>query len=270
MRLAFVGGGTMAEAMVASLLRKGVASPGEIAVSDVLEARRDYLHKSYGIVVTAENQAALQGAEMAILAVKPQNLPGVLEELKGKLTREQVVLSIVAGASIKSIVGGMRHEAVIRAMPNTPGQVGLGITVWNATEAVLEGQRKVAATVLEALGQQVFVPDEKLIDMATALSASGPAYVFLFIEALIDAGVYLGMPRELARQLAVQTVVGSGTMLGESGKHPAELRDMVTSPGGTTAEALLALEDGGFRAAVMNAVVAAYEKAKLLGEESQR
>ncbi len=270
MKVGFIGGGTMAEAMIAGLLKSKAARPEELAASDVLEARRSYLHKTYGITTVSENSAAIAGADVAILAVKPQNLPQVLEGLRGRLSASQAVLSIVAGAPIGSIAQGLRHDVVIRAMPNTPGQLGVGITVWTATEKVGEGHRQLARAILASLGQEVSVPDEKLIDMATALSASGPAYVFLFIEALIDAGVYLGMPRDLARQLAVQTVVGSGTMARESDKHPAQLRDMVTSPGGTTAEALLALEEGGFRAAVMNAVVAAYEKAKLLGEQAQK
>ena len=268
MKLGFVGGGTMAEAMMAGVLKNGVASPADIIASDVLEARRDYLRSAHGVTAVADNAEALQGADLVVLAVKPQTLPEVLTGLRGKVSPGQAVLSIVAGASIKSIVKGLQHEAVVRAMPNTPGQIGAGVTVWTATPKVRSEQRKAVGRLLAALGVEIAVPDEKLIDMATALSASGPAYVFLFIESLIDAGVYLGMPRDLAHQLATETVLGSSRMVIESGKHPAQLRDMVTSPGGTTAEALLALEEGEFRATVMNAVIAAYEKAKQLGEET--
>ena len=259
----------MAEAMLAGLLKSGVASADDVAASDVLESRRDYLRSSYGVSVVADNVEALEGAGLAVLAVKPQSLLQVLNDLKGKLSSKQAVLSIVAGASIENIAKGLQHEAIIRAMPNTPGQIGAGITVWTASPQVRDEHREMARSLLVALGQEVAVPDEKIIDMATALSASGPAYVFTFIEALIDAGVYLGMSRDLARQLAAQTVLGSSRMVLESTTHPAQLRDMVTSPGGTTAEALLALEEGEFRATVMNAVIAAYQKAKDLGEEGR-
>ena len=268
MKLGFIGGGTMAEAMLAGVLRNGAATPGDIVASDVIKERRDYLHTTYGITVVPSNAQAVEGAELGVLAIKPQNMADVLAKLKGKLPTDLVVVSIVAGASIKSITRGLQHQAVIRAMPNTPGQIGAGITVWTATPQVTVHHRQSARSLLSAMGQEVSVPDEKLIDMATALSASGPAYVFLFIEALIDAGVYLGMSRELAKQLVTQTVLGSSTMVRDSTAHPAQLRDMVTSPGGTTAEALLALEEGGFRATVMSAVIAAYEKAKELGKET--
>jgi len=270
MKLGFIGGGTMAEAMIAGVLKSGVAAARDVVASDVLESRRGYLRSTYGIGVTGDNGEAAKGAEIAVLAVKPQNLPEVLAGLRGKLGPQQAVLSIVAGAAIKTLVAGLQHRTVVRAMPNTPGQIGAGVTVWTATPEVREEQRKDAARVLAALGQEVAVAEEKLVDMATALSASGPAYVFLFIEALTDAGVYLGMSRDLAQKLAVQTVLGSAAMAQTGGKHPAQLRDMVTSPGGTTAEALLVLEAGGFRSTVIEAVIAAYEKAKRLGEEAQR
>ncbi len=268
MKLGFIGGGTMAEAMMNGVLKSGAATPGDIVASDVIKERRDYLHATYGITVVSSNAEAVEGSELGVLAVKPQDMADVLAVLKGKLAANLVVVSIVAGATIKSITKGLQHQAVIRAMPNTPGQVGAGITVWTATPQVTEQQRQSAKSLLSALGEEVSVPDEKLIDMATALSASGPAYVFLFIEALIDAGVYLGMSRELAKQLVTQTVLGSSTMVRDLKAHPAQLRDMVTSPGGTTAEALLALEEGGFRATVMSAVIAAYEKAKEMGKET--
>ncbi len=260
----------MAEAIVGGLCKQGTVAPGDIVVSDVLEARRDHLRQTYGVTVVADNREAVSGADVAVLAVKPQQLKEVTEGLRGTLGPRQTVLSIVAGAAIRTIASGLGHDRVVRAMPNMPGQIGAGITAWTATPQVDEEHRAAARKVLSALGVEVEVPDEKLIDVATAISGSGPAYVFLFIEALIDAGVYLGMSRELAHRLAVQTVAGSGTMASGSGQHPAVLRDQVTSPGGTTAEALLALEAGGFRAAVMQAVVAAYEKAIELGAETRK
>ncbi len=268
MKLGFVGGGTMAEAMIAGVLRRGAASAKEIVASDVLASRRDYLRQKYGVRTVEENALAVAGAVVAVLAVKPQQLGQVLAGLKGRIRPSQAVLSIVAGAPIRAIAAGLGHDRIVRAMPNTPGQIGAGITAWTATPKVTKAQREAAKAVLAALGQEVEVAGEKLIDVATALSGSGPAYVFLFIEALIDAGVHLGMTREVAHQLAVQTVAGSAAMAAQTAEHPAALRNKVTSPGGTTAEALLVLEEEGFRAALMNAVAAAYEKSVQLGKET--
>ena len=256
----------MAEAILTGVIKAGAASPGDIVASDVVEARRDYIAATHGVATTSDNVEALKEAEIAVLAVKPQNLGEVLAGLTGKGAPGQAVLSIVAGASIRAVSAGLGHDRVIRAMPNTPGQVGAGITVWTCTGSVTATQRQAAAGILQALGEEVAVQDEKLIDMATALSAGGPAYVFLFIEALTDAGVYLGMARDLAARLAAQTVLGSARMVLETGQHPAQLRDMVTSPGGTTAEALLQMEEGGFRATMLKAVTAAYRKARALGD----
>ena len=269
MKLAFIGGGAMAEAMIAGVLRNNVAAPGGIAVSDVADARRKHLQSAYGVSPFADNAACTRGADLVVLAVKPQNAAEVLANIKDAVTPKQAVLSIMAGVTIAAITRGLGKDAVVRAMPNTPGQIGAGMTVWTATSAVTAAQRDAAAQVLSALGKQFPVPEEKYLDVATAVNGSGPAYAFLFIEALIDAGVYLGLARDLARELAVQTVLGSATMVAQSGQHPAVLRDMVASPGGTTVEALLVLEDQGLRATVMKAVIAAYRKSKSLGEDSK-
>ena len=255
----------MAEALIGGILGAGLAAPDDIRVCEPVESRRAYLEAKYRLKAFANNLEAPRGSELVLLAVKPQNLGEVLSELSGGLQPENTVVSIIPGATITTLTTGLKHSAVIRVMPNTPAQIGAGISVWTASPDV--PQARVAATgdILRTLGEEVYVPDEKLIDMATALSASGPAYVFLFIEALIDAGVYLGMGRDMARKLVLQTVLGSTRLVQESGRHPADLKDMVTSPGGTTIEALLALEKGGFRASVMQAVIAAYEKSKALG-----
>ncbi len=255
----------MAEALIGGVLQARLSEPGDVSVGEPVKARRDYLKDKYGLRAHATNAAALDGAELTVLAVKPQSLPEVLSGLRGDVSADNAVLSIVAGARMATLVDGLDHAAVVRVMPNTPAQIGEGMSVWTAAPEVPEA--KVAATrdILRTLGKEVYVPDEKLIDMATALSASGPAYVFLFIESLIEAGVYLGMARDLARTLVLQTVLGSTKLVEDSGRHPADLKDMVTSPGGTTIEALLTLEEGGFRASVMNAVIAAYEKSKALG-----
>jgi pyrroline-5-carboxylate reductase len=188
-----------------------------------------------------------------------------MEEIAGGMRADVAVVSIVAGARMDALMRGLKHPAVIRVMPNTPAQIGAGMSVWTAAAEVSGAKIEATRLMLQTLGAELYVTDEKLIDMATALSASGPAYVFLFIEALIDAGVYLGLSRDVARQLSLQTVLGSTQLVKETGRHPADLKDMVTSPGGTTIEALRALEDGGFRASVFAAVSAAYEKSKALG-----
>ena len=237
-------------------------------VGEPAEARRQALERKHGLQAFARNSEAVDGADLVVMAVKPQNLPEALSELNNGLGRETAVVSIVAGANMDTLTQGLNHSAVIRVMPNMPAQIGAGMSVWTASPDVPEARVETTRDILRTLGEEVYVPDEKLIDMATALSASGPAYVFLFIEALIDAGVYLGMPRDTARKLVLQTVLGSTKLVQESGRHPAELRDMVTSPGGTTIEALAALEEGGFRASVLQAVIAAYEKSRALGEKS--
>ena len=257
----------MAEALVGGILDARLATAKEISVGEPVESRRAYLEEKYGLEGHVRNTDALDGADMVVLAVKPQNLPEVLSGLNGGLARDLAVVSIVAGAKMETLVSGLGHSAVIRVMPNTPAQIGAGMSVWTAAPDVPAAKIEATRQILQTLGEELYVADEKLIDMATALSASGPAYVFLFIESLIDAGVYLGMPRDMARKLVLQTVSGSTKLVQESGLHPAEPKDMVTSPAGTTIEALLALEKGGFRASVLQAVTAAYERSKALGEE---
>jgi pyrroline-5-carboxylate reductase len=176
----------------------------------------------------------------------------------------------VAGSRIKVIAEGLGHSAVVRVMPNTPAQIGEGMSVWTATSSVGEQQRAQAQTILKALGEEVYLDDEDYLDMATALSGTGPAYVFLFMEAMIDAGVHLGFSRRVAEQLVLQTIRGSVDFARQLVAHPAELRNMVTSPGGTSAEALYQLEKGGFRTVLSRAIWAAYQKSKYLGELSSK
>jgi len=254
----------MGEAMVKCLLTEKIAAPQDIIVSDVSRLRRELLSREYGVGVLADNRRAVENADLIILAVKPQNLPRIMGEIKG-LGLEQLVLSIVAGATLSSLCQGLNHPFVVRAMPNMPAQIGVGITIWTATaETVQKQKRELARTILGALGKEIYVDDEKYLSMATALSGSGPAYVFLFIEALVDAGVHIGLPRDMSRELVIQTMFGSTRVVEKTGKHPADLRNMVTSPGGTTTEALLQLEKGGFRSLLIEAVAAAYKKAECL------
>ncbi|MBI4499510.1 MAG: pyrroline-5-carboxylate reductase [Chloroflexi bacterium] len=265
LRLGFIGGGVMGEAMIRGLLEHHVCTPDRLVAADINEGRCRHLALTYGIHAYPLNRAALDGTDVVVMAVKPQNLREVASELRGYLGPQQLVLSIIAGTATTTLVQELDHPLVVRVMPNTPGQIGRGISVWTATAAVNERQRQATQTVLAALGEAVFVPDEKYIDMATALSGSGPAYVFLFLEALIDAGVHIGIPRDLAVRLSLQTVLGSAELAQATGRHPAELRNMVTSPGGTTTEGLFKLEAAGFRALITQAVVAAFEKSLALG-----
>ena len=202
---------------------------------------------------------------MVILAVKPQRLHRVLEELKGSLHQEQLVVSIVAGARIQTIADQLLHASVVRAMPNTPAQVGEGVTAWTASPEVSEKQETQVRAMLNALGKSVHVENERQIDMATALSATGPTYVFMVMEALVDAGVHMGFSRHVAQELVHQTMLGSVLFAMESHKHPAELRNMVTSPGGTSAEAIYQMEKGSLRTVLSKAVWAAYQRAQSLG-----
>ena len=266
MKLSFIGGGKMAEAIVHGVLAGKLAAPGDIAVGEPVAERRAFLKGEFGVSPVADNLEAASEADLLVLAVKPQDLGTVLAQLKGSLGPEQAALSIVAGARMSTLSQGLAHDAVVRVMPNTPAQVGSGMTLWTCSSGVSEAQREMTKAVLSSVGEEIYVSDEKYMDMATALSASGPAYVFLFVEALIDAGVYVGMPRDMARTLALQTVFGSTRLVMETGRHPAELKDMVVSPGGTTAEALRVLEEQGGPAAIVAAVDAAFRKSVQLGQ----
>ncbi|MEI6186009.1 MAG: pyrroline-5-carboxylate reductase [Dehalococcoidia bacterium] len=268
MKVAVIGGGTMGGALVKSILRARLAAKGDIIVSDVSRERRELARKKYGVAVSDDNAAAVKGVDAVILAIKPQEMDGVMEQLSGKL-RSQLVISIAAGVSLETICRRLRYGSVVRAMPNTPAQVGRGMTVWTSSKELAAGKYDTARLILASMGEELHFADEKYLDMATAISGSGPAYVFLFIEALIDAGVHIGLPRDTAQKLVIETVAGSAEAMKKMSKHPAELRNMVTSPGGTTSEALLRLESGGLRSLVVNAVTAAYEKAKSIGVKQQ-
>ena len=265
MKLAFIGAGVMGEAIIAGVLDRAVVSPADIAACDISAGRRDHLAKTYGVRVAAEAAAVSSQSDIVMLAVKPQEFPAAGRALNSNLNGKQTVMSIMAGVPIDAIRSALKHEAIVRAIPNTPAQIGEGMTVWTATEAVPDSARESVRAVLSVLGQEIYVADERYIDMATAVSSSGPAYVFLVIEALIDAAVHIGLRRETAVPMVLQTVLGSARYALETGKHPAELRNQVTSPGGTTTEGLMELEEAGVRAAFLHAVEAAYEKAKTLG-----
>ena len=265
-KIVFIGGGNMGEAMLSAILDKGLALPQAISVSDTSETRRQHLGQKHGVAVMSSNRLAVEGGDVVVLAIKPQNLAEVMAELNGQLKPTQLVLSIIAGARINTLRLGLNHSCVARVMPNTPAQIGEGMSVWTATTEVTEQQKGWAASILGAMGKEIYIDDEKYIDMATAVSASGPAYVFLFVESLIDAAVSIGLPHEMAQELVLQTLLGSSHFIRKSGKEPVELRRMVTSRGGTTEEALLQLQEGGFSDLLKRAVIAAYNKAKKLGD----
>jgi len=266
MKIAFIGGGAMGEAMLSAILDRGLAIPESVSVSDISQSRRQHLGQKYSVAVLSNNRQAIDSGDIVILAIKPQNLAEVMAELSGQLKPGQLVLSIIAGARINNLCLGLNHRLVVRVMPNTPVQIGEGISVWTATAEVTKQQRRWVGSILGAIGKEIYVDDEKYIDMATAVSASGPAYIFLFIESLVEAAVHIGLPRDMAQELVLQTLLGSGRLVQKSGKEPSELRRMVTSPGGTTAEALLQLEKGGFSDLILQAVIAAYNKARRLGD----
>lgn len=258
--LAFIGGGAMAGAMIGGLLNSHTVDAKWITVSDPHTDRAKDLESRFGITTTTDNLAAARGADIVILSVKPQMLRFVFRDLCGKLRKDALVLSIIAGARIDSMTRGLKHPSAVRSMPNTPAQVAEGMTVWTANGATSPAQRADAQAILRAFGKELYVADEAFLDMATAISGSGPSYVFLFMEALIDAAVHLGFSREDARTLVTQTVRGSAIYAEQSPSHPAEMRNLVTSPGGTSAHALYQLEKGGFRTLLSKAVWAAFQR----------
>jgi pyrroline-5-carboxylate reductase len=266
MRVGIVGAGVMAEAIIAGLVADRAVEAGTLVASHPRRDRRDVLAERHGVRPVATNREALAGAEVVVLAVKPQMLGRVMRELRGELSADQVVVSIVAGATIRTLVDGLQHAAVVRAMPNTPSQIRRGISVWSPSEACTARQRDQARGVLRALGDEREVADETFVAMATALSGTGPTYLFSVMEALIDAGVHLGFPRELAHDLVVETLIGSAEFARRSEMHPAQLRNAVTSPGGTSAAAIYELEKGRIRTVFSDAVWAAYRRTLELGE----
>jgi len=265
MKISFIGGGNMGEALLARVLAQGLGSREEVAVSDISEMRREYLSRKYGISVAGDNREVVGQGDVVVLAVKPQQLTEVMAGVKGAFKAPQLVLSIVAGVRLGSLCSGLGYRQVVRVMPNTPAQIGEGMSVWTATSEVTEEQRKWAGDILGAMGREIYVEDEKYLDMATAVSGSGPAYVFLFAEALASAAVEVGLSYDVAREMVQQTILGSAKFMTHSDRLPAELRRQVTSPGGTTEAALARLQEGRFTELIKEAVTAAYHRAKELG-----
>jgi pyrroline-5-carboxylate reductase len=261
MKVAIIGGGVMGEAILGAALERRVFEPESVTVCELLEQRRNLLKGEYGVGVTTDSTGCMESADLVLLSVKPQEMHSV----EGAMRPDALLVSIMAGIRISSLEAEFRHSRIIRVMPNTPAAAKAGMSVWTATRNVSESQRELARGLLSAIGRELYVDEEKKLDMATAVSGSGPGYVFLFIEAMIEGAVAIGLTRKQAEESVLQTFYGSAVYALESGKSPAELRALVTSPGGTTAAGLLELERGAIRASIMECVRAAHERAMELG-----
>jgi pyrroline-5-carboxylate reductase len=264
--IGFLGAGKMATALARGFLLGGLVTPKRIIASDVIEAARNSFVRDSGAKSTASNSEVAQFADVLVLAVKPDQVAGVLAEVRDHITSKHLLISIAAGVPLVRLEAGLGAGArVIRVMPNTPALVGQSATAFALGKSASREDGELAMKLFSAVGA-AFQVKEALLDAVTGLSGSGPAYVYLFIEALSDGGVAAGLPREIATKLAAQTVLGSAKMVLQTGQHPGALKDMVTSPGGTTIEGLHELEKGKLRGTVMSAVRAATEKSKKLGQ----
>lgn len=264
----FVGAGKMASALVLGILRAGVARPGEVVVFDPLGSASQALREASGVEVAGTNVEVAERADVLVLAVKPQSLDGVMEELEPHVSSRHLVLSVVAGKTIEALTSGLGRDArFVRVMPNTPALLGAGASGYClGPNATAEDDQTVQACLL-SVGRAFRVP-ENLLDAVTGLSGSGPAFIYQVIEALSDGGVRMGLPRDVATVLSAQTVLGAARMVLETELHPGVLKDQVTSPGGTTIAGVHALERGGLRAALMDAVEAATRRSQELGRSS--
>lgn len=268
-KIAFIGCGVMGEAIIKGILDKGLTTADQIVASDPWGPRRSHMESVYNITMTNNNREAAEGAGVVILSIKPQTLAKVTNDLHSKIDPEALVLSIIAGVRISTLRDGLFHDRIVRAMPNTPAQIGMGMSVWTATEAVSVQQISQTEAIIGALGEQLQVDEEGYLDMATGLSGSGPGFVLLLVEAMIDAGVHMGFPRRDAEAMVLQTIGGSIELMRQTGLHSAELKNRVTSPGGTTAAGLYELEKAATRAILSRAIFAAYRRSEELGDLSE-
>jgi pyrroline-5-carboxylate reductase len=260
-----IGGGVMGEALLSRIIAQQVYPASAILVSEPSGDRRDYLTNTYGVQVTADNQAVLQASEAILLAIKPQIFGLVMGQLDvSQLNSGTIVLSILAGTTLKQLEAAFPNQPIVRVMPNTPAQVGAGVSAIAGGSQTSPEQVAKARRILETVGSVVEVP-ESMLDAVTGLSGSGPGYVALVIEALADGGVAAGLPRPIAMQLAIQTVLGTAQLIQTTGMHPGQLKDQVTSPGGTTIAGIAQLEKQGLRSALIEAVRAATDRSKALG-----
>ena len=266
-KICFIGAGKMAESMITPIIKTGIMPAECVSIYDVSNKTMDRIRKQHeGIQTSTSIPDAISGADLIVMAVKPQNCPTVFDEIRRAremtadasngvhLNEDATLLSVIAGKPISSYVNGTGLEKIARSMPNTPAQIGRGMTVWSCTGAVDATEKVLLKEVLSSFGKEIFVEDESFIDMSTSISGSGPAYIFLLMEAMIDAGVHMGFSRDTASTLVHHTLLGSTLYAMETGEHPAVLRNSVTSPAGTTASAIYELENGKFRTVIKDAI----------------
>lgn len=264
-RIAFIGSGVMAEVMISGLLTREVTSPERIWAAGPRRERADQLFATYGVHGTTDNLAALENADLIVLAVKPQTLAKVLKQIRPKIRHDHLVMSIIAGARSATIGSALSHPAIVRCMPNLPCQIHRGVTVWTATPEVSEPVRGTVRSILQTMGKEIYVADEADVDRSTAVHGTGPALIALFIKSMEDGANFIGESRSLARQSVLETILGTAEMILASDRHVAELIDGVTSPGGTTSRALHVLQHGRFSAVLTDAIDAAYQRTIEMG-----
>ena len=265
-KIGFIGGGKMGEALINGILRAGLSSSDKIMVSDVDKKRLQILEKEAGIKTTQDNKKITSDSDIIILAVKPNMMGNILDELNSEITSKHLIISIAAGVPLSFMESSLNEGCrVVRVMPNTPCLVGETAAGYALGKNATQADGKLVGQLLDAVGKS-FLLEEKHLDAVTGLSGSGPAFIYVVIEALADGGVKMGLPRDVANTLAAQTAFGAAKMVLESGTHIGQLRDSVTSPGGTTIEGLHALEKGGIRNALIDAVESATKKSKRLGK----
>lgn len=265
-RILFVGGGAIAEALVRGMLQAGLVAAGQLTVSDVAAERLDYMAKTYAVATARDSAAAAAKADVLFLTVKPQVIGEVLTALSPAVVKTALVVSVAAGVAIATLQDKLPEVPIIRVMPNTPVAVGAGMSAIALGRYASDKDGEMAAALFASVGRVVTVKEDAM-DAVTGLSGSGPAFAYLMIDALADAGVRVGFPRQMAITLAAQTLYGAAKMVLETGEHPAKLRDMVTSPAGTTIAGVHVLEQKGVRAALMDAVVAATERSREMGQK---
>ncbi len=264
MKVGVIGAGRIGEALISGLLKAGFTTPSEVVASDVNESRRKHLSSTYGVRCVNDNVEAVKASEVVVLSVKPKDVGKVLEQVRDALTQDHLLISVAAGVATSYIARVLGKQVpIVRAMPNVAVLVREGMTVITPGPWAEERHLELAEKLFSSVGRTMRMPEE-LFDAVTALSGSGPAYASLIIEAMIDAGIRVGLPREAASVLAAQSVLGAAKMLLEAGEHPARLREMVTTPAGVTIEGIVELEEGRLRATIIRAITKATQRSREL------
>lgn len=266
MNISFIGTGIMASSIIKCITEKGLYRKEEITGSGSRLKSLEEVKKRFGINITQKNTDAAKFGNIIILSIKPQVFQAIAKEIKDSINDNQMIVSIMAGVDIETLQRELLHKKIVRAMPNTPAQISEGMTVWTSTKEIKENEKDEVKKIFSSMGKELYFEEEQYVDMATALTGTGPAYVFLFLEAMIASGVHLGFSRRDARELVYQTTLGSVLFAINSEKHTSELRDMVTSPGGTSADALYEMEKGSFRTIIEKAVYSAFKRTIYLKE----